>query len=368
MWWRSYVEYQSAQAPPLTWASFCSLYMEKYIPRTLRDRKRDEFLSLEQGMMLVTAYEAKFRALSRYATQLCFSPRERIRRFVKGLRGRGGHRRGRHSGGRIGQGNGGQQTNQGGGHAGATGAQHGRGNGQTGDRAHCYAFPGRYEAETSDAVITALAKPGTYPLVWESDYTSTPVRITSFLGAKRMRRWMELLKDYDITILYHPGKANVVADALSRKTESMESLAHLQVSRRPLAREVQTLDNDFMRLEVLEMGGILACMEARSSFLDKIKGKQLTKSDHFILVKVIYNAEKLVRLYISEVVRLHGVPLSIISDKAYELALPPGLSGVHPIFHVSMLKRYNGDGNYIIRWDSVLLDENLSYKEEPVSI
>ena len=36
--------------------------------------------------MSVTAYEAKFRALSRYATQLCFSPQERIRRFVKGLR------------------------------------------------------------------------------------------------------------------------------------------------------------------------------------------------------------------------------------------------------------------------------------------
>ena len=55
-------------------------------------------------------------------------------------------------------------------------------------------------------------------------------------------------------------------------------------------------------------------------------------------------------------------------EVAYELALPPGLSGVHPIFHVSMLKRYHGDGNYIIRWDSVLLDENLSYEEEPVSI
>ena len=37
-------------------------------------------------MMSVSAYEAKFRALSRYATQLCFSPQERIRRFVKGLR------------------------------------------------------------------------------------------------------------------------------------------------------------------------------------------------------------------------------------------------------------------------------------------
>ena len=70
----------------MTWASFSSLFMEKYIPRTLRDRRRDEFLSLEQGRMSVAAYEAKFRALSRYATQLCFSPQERIRHFVKGLR------------------------------------------------------------------------------------------------------------------------------------------------------------------------------------------------------------------------------------------------------------------------------------------
>ncbi|WMV20029.1 hypothetical protein MTR67_013414 [Solanum verrucosum] len=34
----------------------------------------------------------------------------------------------------------------------------------------------------------------------------------------RQRRWMKLLKDYDVTIQYHPGKANVVADALSQKT------------------------------------------------------------------------------------------------------------------------------------------------------
>nr|APU93382.1 putative gag-pol polyprotein [Marshallia obovata] len=35
----------------------------------------------------------------------------------------------------------------------------------------------------------------------------------------RQRRWLELIKDYDCEILYHPGKANVVADALSRKEE-----------------------------------------------------------------------------------------------------------------------------------------------------
>ena len=52
-----------------------------------------------------------------------------------------------------------------------------------------------------------------------------------------------------------------------------------------------------------------------------------------------------------------------LGEVTYEFALPPELSGVHPVFHVSMLKKYHGDGNYIIRWDSVLLDENLSYEE-----
>jgi hypothetical protein len=35
----------------------------------------------------------------------------------------------------------------------------------------------------------------------------------------RQRRWLELIKDYDLEVHYHPGKANVVADALSRKSQ-----------------------------------------------------------------------------------------------------------------------------------------------------
>ena len=34
----------------------------------------------------------------------------------------------------------------------------------------------------------------------------------------RQRRWMELLEDYDFELQYHPGKVNVVADALSRRS------------------------------------------------------------------------------------------------------------------------------------------------------
>ena len=42
---------------------------------------------------------------------------------------------------------------------------------------------------------------------------------------------------------------------------------------------------------------------------------RLTKSAHFIPVKVTYNAKKLAKLFISEIVRLHGVPLYIILDR-----------------------------------------------------
>ena len=42
----------------------------------------------------------------------------------------------------------------------------------------------------------------------------------------RQRRWLELFKDYDCIIDYHPGKANVVADALSRKVMSALSFQH----------------------------------------------------------------------------------------------------------------------------------------------
>jgi hypothetical protein len=43
----------------------------------------------------------------------------------------------------------------------------------------------------------------------------------------RLRRWLELIKDYELEVHYHPGKANVVAYALSRKSQVNMMAAHL---------------------------------------------------------------------------------------------------------------------------------------------
>ena len=145
---------------------------------------------------------------------------------------------------------------------------------------------------------------------------------------------MELLKDYDITILYHPGKANVVADALSRKAGSMGSLAHLQVSRRPLAREVQTLANDLMRLEVNEKGGLLACVESRSSFLDKIKGKQFeVEKLSRIQDKVLRGEAKEAQIDEEGVLRIKGrVCVPCVDDLIHTILTEAHSSGysIHP--------------------------------------
>ncbi|XP_070040960.1 uncharacterized protein [Nicotiana tomentosiformis] len=57
-----------------------------------------------------------------------------------------------------------------------------------------------------------------------------------------------------------------------------------------------------------------------------------------------------------------------VGEVAYELALTPSLSGVHPVFHVSMLRRYHADLSYILDFSMIQLDESMGYEDEPVAI
>ena len=57
-----------------------------------------------------------------------------------------------------------------------------------------------------------------------------------------------------------------------------------------------------------------------------------------------------------------------IGAVAYELDLPSDLESVHPVFHVSMLRKCIGDPSRIFPVDDLQVTEQLSYNEQPVSI
>ena len=81
----------------------------------------------------------------------------------------------------------------------------------------------------------------------------------------RQRIWLELIKDYDCTIEYHPGKANVVADALSRRPES--SLSHMRSGYLPLLVDHRALG---VILEVEDSGALFATFHVRPLLVDQI--------------------------------------------------------------------------------------------------
>ena len=255
----------------------------------------------------------------------------------------------------------------------------------------------------------------------------------------RQRRWMELIKDYDCVIDYHPGKVNVVADALSRKSiRTLRTLnAHLslyddgtvvaELIARPsllnrvleaqkkdekISAIINQIGNDKeteftvnengvlyykdrvcvpdyndLRKSILEeahsgsfaihLGSTKMYRDLRMSFwwsgmkrdvsefvtkclvcqrvkaehqvpsgllqpiripewkwdrktMDFVVGllltgrrhdsvwvviDRLTKSAHFLPVRTDYSLDKLAELYVKEIIRLHGIPVSIISDR-----------------------------------------------------
>ncbi|XP_060974158.1 uncharacterized protein LOC133039313 [Cannabis sativa] len=60
--------------------------------------------------------------------------------------------------------------------------------------------------------------------------------------------------------------------------------------------------------------------------------------------------------------------LEKVGQVAYRLALPPSLLAVHNVFHVSMLRKYVSDPMHVLSYETLELQPDLSYDEQPVQI
>ncbi|GJT53538.1 putative reverse transcriptase domain-containing protein [Tanacetum coccineum] len=198
-------------------------------------------------------------------------------------------------------------------------------------------------------------------------------RLLAFFSQKelnmRQHRWIELFSDHDCKIRYHPGKANVVADALTAQKEASAESAGLQrgidemIKFRsdgalyyldqiwvPLKGDVRTpiIDEAHKSKYSVHPGadkmyynlrdrpsGLLQQPEIPEwkwegiamDFVTKLSRTssghntiwvivdRLTKSARFLPMREDYKIDRLARLYLNEIVARHGVPISIISNR-----------------------------------------------------
>ncbi|XP_057540636.1 uncharacterized protein LOC130818480 [Amaranthus tricolor] len=151
----------------------------------------------------------------------------------------------------------------------------------------------------------------------------------------RQRRWLELIKDYETEILYHPGKANKVADALSRRPHG--GIHFMRNLPRELWLELQKKFREQSMIEVQEKAMCSVDAELRNDILHEAHARSY--SVHWGRDKMIKSKRKkevgltqpldipdwkwdsismdfvVAKIYVQEIVKLHRVPRIINSDK-----------------------------------------------------
>nr|GFA05827.1 putative reverse transcriptase domain-containing protein [Tanacetum cinerariifolium] len=231
-----------------------------------------------------------------------------------------------------------------------------------------------------------------------------------------VRRWIELLSDYDYEIRFHPGKANVVADALSRKEREPIRVKTLVMTVRPSLHDqicnAQSEEMEKKNVKAENLGRLIKPIfeirpdGTRNSFLEMgennhgfhyrspensewIKNRLLTarsRQKSYADVRrrpLEFNVGDKVMLKVSPwkgVIRFEKRgklsprfigPFRIlerIGPVAYKLELPRELQGIHNTFHVSNLKKCLSDESLSIPLDEVQLNDKLHFIKEPAEI
>ncbi|GKB13496.1 putative reverse transcriptase domain-containing protein [Tanacetum coccineum] len=173
--------------------------------------------------------------------------------------------------------------------------------------------------------------------IHEKNYNTHDLELGAVVFALKMWRhylWLELLSDYDCEIRYHPGKANVVADALSRK----EQIKPLRVRALVMTIEVGYL------VEI--KNHIQAARDRQKIYADRRRKPLEFEVEDKVMLKILAKVRTL----------------------AYRLELLEQLSQVHRTFHVSNLKKCFVDEPLAIPLDEIQIDDKLNFIEEPVEI
>ncbi|GJU27728.1 putative reverse transcriptase domain-containing protein [Tanacetum coccineum] len=227
----------------------------------------------------------------------------------------------------------------------------------------------------------------------------------------RQRRWIKLLSDYDCVIRYHPGKVNVVADALSRKDKEpiaegfcgqgepfevrsdgtkclkgrvwlplFGGLRGLTMLESHKSKYSIHLESDEMYHDLRKLywwPNMKADIATYCLTCAKVKGMN-TKSPYELLQQpvILFEMGREFQWISLRASKEHqsGYDSIWIDHEwvgevwAYKLELPRELQGIHNTFHVSNLKKCLSDEDLIIPFDEVRIDEKLHFIEEPIEI